>query len=196
MKRISILCAALLALAFLLAGCSVTSPRDGEFQDAWNESMDEIQKDLEDRRENADGKDHFWKVLDAGGQELYTITDEEAVKALDDLLNGDEEGWSRLEEDPDDPAYSYVYSQEKTLLAGQDPDEEREYEDLMVFTVSASKDVVTMEILAGPEALPQFPEADLYLSDLLTFSASVPAKTAEALRDTAQFTEQGSGEEP
>ena len=61
-------------------------------------------------------------------------------------------------------------------LAGQDPEAEREYENLARFTVSASEDVVTMKIL---EDLPSFMGVDL--GEFLTFSISVPAETAEAL---------------
>ena len=53
----------------------------------------------------------------------------------------------------------------------------------MRFTVSASEDVVTLVIL---EDLPSLLHVDL--GDFLTFTLTVPAETAEALRDPAQFT--------
>ena len=115
--------------------------------------------------------------------EVGTVTDPEQVKAIDDLLNDDGHQKDRPTEDPGDPAYSYVYCQQETLKAGQDP-EDREYEELVRFTVSASEDVVTMVIL---EDLPSLLNVDL--GDFLTFTIAVPAETAEALRNPGQFLE-------
>ena len=86
-----------------------------------------------------------------------------------------------MAEDPGDPACSYVYCQQETLKAGQKP-EDREYEDLGRFTISESEDVMTMVIL---EDLPTLLNVDL--GDLLTFTVTIPAETAEALRDPGQF---------
>lgn len=195
MKRTAIFCALVLVLT-LLAGCNVTSPRDEEFLEDWANSVDEAAEDSaqdwEDAwdawsgsrsREDSGEKDYYWKVLDGEGREAGSIMDKEQIKALDDLLS-DDGSWNRLEmeEDPGEPSYSYVYCQEKTLLAGQDPEEEREYEELIRFTVSADKDLVTMRIL---EDLPSLAGVDL--GDYLTFTISVPAETAEALRDPSRF---------
>lgn len=185
-----------------------------EFQRDWNESMNETQKDAVDRAADGmeiaieawagkwakdwedkgeeiserfsgiDEKEHRWKILDADGKEISTVTDKETVKVLDDALCRNDI-WESLEENPGDPVYTYVYSQEKTLLAWQDPDAEREYEDLLTFTVSASEDVVTLRILGGLEELSLLPGVEM--EDILTFSASVPSETAEALRNPSQF---------
>lgn len=189
MKRLTILCALALSLS-LLAGCSVTSPRDEEFQKDWADSMDEAAEDFEDAWDKAwaawdsrdeDGKDHYWKVLDAEGQELGTVTDPEQVEALDDLLSTDSHQETRMAEDPGDPACSYVYCQQETLKAGQ-KDEDRKYEDLGRFSISESEDVMTMVIL---EDLPTLLNVDL--GDLLTFTVTIPAETAEDLRNPEQF---------
>lgn len=188
-KRLAICCVLALSLA-LLAGCSVTSPRDEEFQKDWADSMEEAAEDFEDTWDKAwaawdsrdeDGKDHYWKVLDAEGQELGTVTDPEQVDALDDLLSTDSHQETRMAEDPGDPAYSYVYCQQETLKAGQKA-EDRKYENLGRFSISESEDVVTMEIL---EDLPSLLNVDL--GDLLTFTVTIPAETAETLRDPSQF---------
>ena len=205
MKRFSFACALALSLS-LLAGCMpgivVTSPSDEEFQKDWADSMeeaaedwaqdweaafDEAAKSWSGRDENGVEKDHYWKILDVTDEEaaiveVGTVTDPEQVRAIDDLLNddGQREDW-RLTEDPGDPAYSYVYCQQETLKAGQ-AEEDREYEELVRFTVSAEKDVVTMVIL---EDLPSLLNVDL--GDFLTFTITVPAETAEALRNPAQF---------
>lgn len=191
------------ALLFTLSGC-VTSPTDEAKRDMTDSIVDNMEtaieswaekwaQDWEDRGEeiserfsDIDAKEHCWKILDADGREISTVTDREKVKVLDDALCRNDI-WESPEESPGDPAYTYVYSQEKTLLAGQDPSKERGYEDLLTFTVSASEDVVTMRILGGLEDLSLLPGVEL--GDILTFSASVPAETAEILRDPAQFTE-------
>lgn len=195
-KALAILCALSL---FLLAGCAVTPPSDPEFQRDWVDSVtDSLEDAAEDwaadfednfeeaarawdtRDENGVEKDHYWKVLDAEDNELGTVTDPEQVEAIDDLLN-DDDVEDRLVEDPGDPAYSYVYCQQETLKAGQ-KDEDRGYEELVRFTVSESKDVVTLVIL---EDLPTLLNVDL--GDILTFHIAVPAGTAETLRDPGQF---------
>lgn len=196
-KALAILCALSL---FLLAGCAVTSPSDPEFQKDWADSVtnsiedaaedwaadfedafDEAARAWDSRDENGAEKDHYWKVLDAEDNELGTVTDLEQVEAIDDLLNDDGDVEDRLVKEPGDPAYSYVYCQRETLKAGQ-KEEDREYQELVRFTVSQSKDVVTLVIL---EDLPSLLNVDL--GDILTFHFAVPAKTAEALRDPGQF---------
>jgi len=199
------ICAALLSLS-LLAGCMpavlVAASTEDEARDedrrdsredaeddswsAWAEEWKTWSEGAEDRFSD-EGKAHRWRVLDAEGQELATVSDEEQVEALDEILLCDDDTWDRLAKEPGDPAYTYVYNQEKTLLAGQDPDEEREYEDLMTFTVSAAEDVVTVRILGGLEELSLVPGVEL--EDVLTFFVSVPPETAEALRDPDQFSE-------
>lgn len=197
MKRLTILCAFALSLS-LLAGCAVTPPGDGELQRDWADSMEEAAEDwardweaaLDEaaeswstQDESGVEKDHCWRVLDSKGSEVGTVTDPEQVKAIDALLSDDGHQGDRLAEDPGDPAYSYVYCQRETLKAGQKA-EDREYQELVRFTVSASENAVTLVIL---EELPTLPHVDL--GDLLTFTLEIPAETAEALRDPAQFLE-------
>lgn len=196
-KRLAIFCVLALSMS-LLSGCRMTSPSDKEFQEDWADSMEEAAEDWaqdwEDafdeaarawstRDENGVEKDHYWKVLDENGNEVGTVTDPEQVKAIDDLLSDDGHQGDRLAEDPGDPAYSYVYCQQETLKAGQ-KEEDRKYEELVRFTVSASEDVVTLVIL---EDLPSLLHVDL--GDFLTFTIDVPAETAEALRDPSRFLE-------
>ncbi len=184
-KRFLIICAALLSLS-LLAGCMpavlvASSTEDEELREDrdWETVWDEF-GEVRDSGE----KDHYWKILDVSDPEgavteAGTVTEEEQVKALDDLLSGDD--WDDLEEEPGAPAYSYVFCQLETLKAGQDP-EDREYEELLRFTVSAEKDAATLKIL-----LPSLLGVDA--GDLLTFTCSVPAETAEALRTPGRFLE-------
>lgn len=197
MKRSTILCALALSLS-LLAGCMVTPPSDEAFQRDWADSMEEAAEDWAQDWEDAldeaaeawssrdeDGmeKDHYWRVLDANGGEVGTVTEPEQIKAIDALLSDDGQQGDRLAEDPGDPACSYVYCQQETLKAGQKA-EDREYRELVRFTVSESEDVVTLVIL---EDLPSLLHVDL--GDLLTFTLKIPAETAAALRDPAQFLE-------
>ena len=198
-RQLAIFCALALSVS-LLSGCRVTSLSDEEFQEDWADSMEEAAEDwaqdwAEDweaaldeaakswsgRDENGAEKDHYWKILDPEGTEIGTVTDPEQVEVIDGLLSDDGHQGDRLTEDPGDPAYSYVYCQQETLKAGQ-KEGDREYEELVRFTVSESEDVVTLVIL---EDLPSLLNVDL--GDFLTFTISVPAETAEALRDPARF---------
>lgn len=198
-KQRAMFCVLVLSMS-LLSGCMpsvvITSPNDKEFQEDWADAMEEAAEDLaqdwEDaideaarswstQDENGVEKDHYWKVLDEKDNEVGTVTDPEQVKAIDDLLNDDGHQGDRLTEDPGDPAYSYVYCQQETLKAGQ-KEENRKYEELVRFTVSASEDVVTLVIL---EDLPSLLHVDL--GDFLTFTIDVPTETAEALRDPSRF---------
>lgn len=201
MKRLTILCAFTLSLS-LLSGYMVTPPSDEELQRDWADPIEEAAEDwaqdweaaLDEAAEAWGGqdekgveRDHYWKVLDSEGSEVGTVTDPEQVKAIDALLSDDGHQGDRLTEDPGDPAYSYVYCQRETLKAGQKA-EDRKYEELVRFTVSASEDVVTLRILEGLEELSLLPGVSM--EEILTFSLSVPAETAAALRDPAQFTEE------
>ena len=196
-KQLAMFCVLVLSMS-LLSGCRITSPNDKEFQEDWADAMEEAAEDLaqdwEDaideaarswsgRDENGVEKDHYWKVLDENGNEAGTVTDPEQVKAIDDLLSDDGHWGDRLAEDSGDPAHSYIYCQQETLKAGQ-KEEDRKYEELVRFTVSASEDVVTLVIL---EDLPSLLHVDL--GDFLTFTIDVPAETAEALRDPSRFLE-------
>ena len=200
-KRLAIFCVLALSIS-LLSGCMpgivITPPSDEEFQkdladsieeaagdwaQHWESALDEAAKSWSSQDENGVEKDHYWKILDAEDQEVGTVTDEEQVQALDDFLSDDSNWGKRMTTDPGDPAYSYIYCQQETLKAGQDP-ADREYEELVRFTVSASEDVVTLVIL---EELPSLLHVDL--GDFLTFTIDVPAETAEALRDPSRFLE-------
>ena len=82
-------------------------------------------------------KDHYYQILDAAGKELYTVTDSGAVAEIDALINkagGENADHGNAE---GDPLYTYVYWQETTLHAGEDPDAEREY--LEVFRTQVRK---------------------------------------------------------
>ena len=191
--------AAVLTL-LLLAGCGMTTPPGDK---TWDDAHDDIQEELDqletesgaldetlagifDRMEEDSGaKTHRWQILDAQGEELYTVSDEENVAAVDDLLQG--EGWDLAGGEPGQALYTYVFWQQKTSLAGQDPKAEREYEALIRFTVPAEGNEVTLEIL--PESLDGVAIAGVDLGELLTINSTVPEETAEALRSPSQWSE-------
>lgn len=187
MKQITKLLLLTAVIASLLAACHITPPTDPAFQKDWAESMEEEPEDFGDAwyawdgdPENA-GKNHYWKVLDGEENEVCVITDEEQIKQVDELLSDDGAWGEHITGDPGDPAYTYVFCQEETLKAGQDPDD-RDYDALVSFTVSASENVVTLKILEG---LSSPLGADL--GDYLTFAFEVPAETAEELRTFLDF---------
>ena len=186
------------SLAGCMPGMVITAPSDEAFQrdlaDSIEDAAEDWAQDWEDEAEraakawstqdeNGVEKDHYWKILDSEGWETGTVTDGEQVKTLDDLLS-DDDGWGvPTAEDPGQPSYSYIYCQQETLKAWQ-KEEDREYEELVRFTVSADADIVTLVIL---EELPSLLGVDV--GDFLTFTVAVPAETAEALRDPARFTD-------
>ena len=133
------------------------------------------------------GKDHYYQILDADGQELYTVADDTAVAEIDALINeaGGENAVHGSAEG--EPLYTYVYWQAATLHAGGDPDAEREYMEVFRTQVRADSNAVTTEVLS--DTLEGVGDAISVegLGGLLTFSTEVSRETADALRDPAQF---------
>ena len=156
MKKYLILCA--LALTLLLTACGG--------------------QDAEDTAEEAE-KDHYYQILGADGQELYTEIDALINKAGgENADHGSAEGT---------PLYTYVYWQEATLHAGEDPDAEREYLEVFRTQVRSDSNEVTTEVLSDTlEGVGDWIGVE-GLDGLLTFTAEVSQETADALRDPARF---------
>ncbi len=180
-------------MALLLCGCfpaalfaqstpdeNLEEEMEDNWEDVWSDAWDGLSDDW-----NAKG--HCWQILDAEGAEVCTIDQEEAVQEIDELVEGDMD-WERASSVEDkSPLYIYVFMQQKTLLAGQDPESEREYEEVMRFTVYEDTDVMKMTIL---DSLGEgFPFSMVDLEDVLTIYAKAPTETVEALRDPGQFSE-------
>lgn len=165
MKKYLMLCA--LALTLLLTACG------------GGQNTDDAAQETE--------KDHYYQILDAGGQELYTVTDDAAVSEIDALINeaGGENAVHGSAEGT--PLYTYVYWQETTLHAGEDPDAEREYLEVFRTQVRSDSNDVTTEVLS--DTLEGVGDAINVegLGGLLTFSTEVSQETADALRDPGQF---------
>ena len=132
-------------------------------------------------------KDHYYQILDADGQELYTVTDDDAVAEIDALI-GEAGGENAAHGGAEgDPLYTYAYWQETTLHAGEDPEAERAYLEVFRTHVYADSDAVTTEVLSDVlEEVGEFIRVQ-DLGGLLTFTAEVSRETADALRDPAQF---------
>ena len=186
-----------LAMVLTLSGCLpavlVSRSAPDEALEAKVDEWEDTVRDLEDAWNDLDddwsAKGHYWQVLDAGGQEVLVINAEEAVQRVDDLVNGGMEWKQASSVEGEKALYTYVFMQQKTLLAGQDPDAEREYEEVLRFTVYEDTDVMSMTVL---ESLGDYlPSSVVDWEDLLTIHAKAPAETAEALRDPARFTEEG-----
>ena len=165
MKRHIIPC--ILALTLLLTACGGGQNADVAAQEA--------------------GKDHYYQILDADGRELYTVTDDTAVAELDARINevgGENAAHGGAE---GDPLYTYVYWQETTLHAGEDPAAEREYLEVFRTQVRADSNAVTTEVLSDTlEGVGGWIGVE-GLDGLLTFTAEVSQETADALRDPARF---------
>ena len=165
MKKCWILCA--LALTLLLTAC-------GGEQAAADTAEEAV-------------KDHYYQILDADGQELYTVTDDAAVAEIDALINdagGENAAHGGAE---GEPLYTYVYWQVATIHAGEDPDAEREYLEVFCVQVRSDSNAVTTEVLS--DTLEGVGDAISVegLGGLLTFTAEVSQETADALRDPGQF---------
>ena len=126
MKKCWILCA--LALTLLLTACGGEQAAAATAEEAV--------------------KDHYYQILDADGQELYTVTDDAAVAEIDALINdagGENAAHGGAE---GEPLYTYVYWQEATIHAGEDPEAEREYLEVFRTQVRADSNAVTTEVLS------------------------------------------------
>jgi len=179
MKKIGVILLCLTA-ALAMAACNVTSPSDGELQKEWREDTEDI---LQDIRDEDSGKAHRYEVLDSQGKTLYTIDSEEGVEAVDEVLGEPLDG-IRVSSEGGAALYTYVFWQERTLLAGEDPEAEREYEALLRCTVPAEGNVLSVEVTLPEEADP--PEW-LHLDGLLSFGVELSEEAMEALRDPARF---------
>ena len=165
MKEHFLLC--MLALTLLLTACGGGQNADDTAQE--------------------DGKDHYYQILDADGQELYTVTDDDAVAEIDALI-GEAGGENAAQGGAEgDPLYTYVYWQETTLHAGEDPEAERDYLEVFRTQVRSDSNAVTTEVLSDAlEGVGDWIGVE-GLDGLLTFTAEVSRETAGALRDPARF---------
>ena len=112
-----------------------------------------------------------------GGEQAAADTAEEAVK----------DHYYQILDAAGKDLYTYVYWQETTLHAGEDPDTEREYLEVFRTQVRQGSNAVTTEVLSDTlEGVGSFVGVE-GLGGLLTFTAEVPRETADALRDPAQF---------
>lgn len=135
-------------------------------------------------------KDHYYQVLDSAGAVLCTVTDGPLFDTLDDLLGTPLEDVEQDENTGDiEPLYTYVYCQEKTLLAGEDPDGERDYEELMQILVPAEGETVEIGVVPNADSLGELSwltEA-VDIEELLRSVVTVSPEMAESLRDPARF---------
>ena len=171
--------------AALLSGCLpavlVSGYAPEEESRAWEDAIDGLEDRVGSLDDDWSTKSHYWQVLDAQGQEVCVIDAEEAVRRVDDLLDGDTDWKDAGAVEGETALYTYVLMQQKTLLAGQDPEAEREHEEVMRFTVYEDTGVLSVTVLKGLEDV--LPDTVMDWEDLLTVHVQVPPETAEALRD-------------
>lgn len=101
---------------------------------------------------------------------LSTIDDEDTIN---NLLNNND--WSEVNELPEGltPEYKLLVYQEKTLLAGQDPNEERDYE--LIETIIIFEDSPYVIEVISSEVVKNM----ILPSDVLTFYYELPDSTIE-----------------
>lgn len=115
--------------------------------------------------------------------EIYSIQNAKLMQNIDnqDTINRllEMEHWEEIDGLPDDliPEYRLLVYQEKTLLLGQDPDEEREYELIETITTfqnsSYIEEVISSEVVKNTK----IPE------NTLTFYYSLPDETVNQLQE-------------
>lgn len=138
-------------------------------------------------------KDHYYEVLDSTGAALFTVEDGELAETLDGLLGTPAEDMDTTGPAGDtEPLYTYAYWQEKTLLAGEAPDAEREYEELMRILVPAEGEEIVVQVFpdaAALEGLNQLTKDTVDIESLLSAVVTVSPETAELLRNPGQLME-------
>ena len=113
------------------------------------------------------------KIYSTQNELLSTVNDQDMIN---DLLNNDD--WSEVNNLPDDLTMEYkllVY-QEKTLLAGQDSNEERDYELIETIVLFQDSPYVA-EIISSDVVKTTIP------SDALTFYYKLPNSTIESIEN-------------
>ena len=145
MKRIITI---LIACMFCLAGCSFQT----------NSAGDEAEK--KNRIEIFSIQDELLSTIDNGD-------------TINNLLNNND--WSEVNELPDGltPEYKLLVYQEKTLLAGQDPNEQRDYE--LIETIIMFEDSPYVIEVISSEVVKNM----ILPSDVLTFYYELPDSTIE-----------------
>lgn len=136
-------------------------------------------------------KDHYYEVLDSAGAVLYTVKDGELAETLDGLLGTSSEDMDAAGDAGDvEPLYTYAYWQEMTLLAGEDPEAEREYQELIRVLVPAEGEELVIQVFpdtAALEGLNQLTRDTVDIASLLSSVVTVSPETAEMLRDPGRY---------
>lgn len=136
-------------------------------------------------------KDHYYEVLDSAGAVLYTVKDGELAETLDGLLGTSSEDMDAAGDAGNvEPLYTYAYWQERTLLAGEDPEAEREYQELIRVLVPAEGEELVIQVFpdtAALEGLNQLTRDTVDIASLLSSVVTVSPETAEMLRDPGRY---------
>lgn len=116
------------------------------------------------------------EVYSDGGELLRTIDDQETVGLLTPT-----EDWLDTEAPQPEPAaqYELVVWQEKTLLAGEDPEGEREYEVILNLTLYQDSPLVKAAI--SPQAVKNMKLPEEMLTDYYTLSDEAIASLRQAI---------------
>ncbi|PWM35016.1 MAG: hypothetical protein DBX66_09005 [Clostridiales bacterium] len=113
------------------------------------------------------------EVYSDGGELLKTIDDQETIELLTPT-----EDWADAEAPQPEPAaqYELVVWQEKTLLAGEDPEGEREYE--VILNLTLYRDSPLVKAVISPQAVKNMRLTE----EMLTAYYTLPDETLSALR--------------
>lgn len=118
------------------------------------------------------------EVLSSQDDTLLTTIDEQEI--VETLMHSDK--WEVIEELPEEliPEYKLIVYQEKTLLQGQDPDKEREYEIIERITTYQNTSYVEESI--SSEVIKNMKVPDIFLTQYYI----VPDEMSSDLQSTLQ----------
>lgn len=129
-------------------------------------------------------KDQYYTVTSVeDGEVLCTIKDEDKIKTIETIISAldvSADG-STINVSGYTPQYQYICHQEKTQLAGENPDRDKAYEEILSITTYADANVITIEI--SPEVVKNM----MLSEESMSFTHVVSKDTINSLNNIEQF---------
>ena len=138
----------------------------------------------EEPKEKKHKKDEYYTIVSCqDGEILYTLKGDEELRILNDIISSFDVSVDNMGVDVSDytPKYKYICYQEKTLLAGQNLDSAKTYEEILNITTYADVNFVTINI--NPAVVKNM----LLPQEIMNFTFEVSADTSSALNNIKHF---------